>query len=515
LIPEIWVRNNDGDWPDNVADPIMELSPNEILDSLLRRATKHLAQGTESSEDFALILPFHNHWEQLLHKYSAIVTPELLARASTLAPPLNKILENLLKKRELKELNFEGQLLTRADLAKLLGLMKSNAAHGPQFFSHPEDAPLLTKMSEFIAKIEGDDALSSDQIYCLHVIFEDYERGLFGDSETLGNILIAKLRSSKTISQLRPNATCTAELDIQRGNFREYQDTFSSRVRALPLNDEVRQEMCEVMLPGLDHLINREDEIVSHATTNFGVLYELVKDKLPLHTDHTPVSDGEAYRQTLHRLVINFFGAAQLCYSKGRLDAFCGKISRGFCLEGRIRDTFEWAISLDNIVSFDASMEKFVSHECLPYALVMHGIPAEKVYTEYAVKFIMDRHSNALCLPHDLYAPSGKITRDGVTAYIKDILCYESRPLLVEIDEEISKYRKKIEGRLIFHKHSKHLKIQALVDLRARITEEEYTSETAIDYLIGKYPQLLAGNFFEKVRAMFEGEAASSFIHSI
>lgn len=282
--------------------------------------------------------------------------------------------------------------------------------------------------------------------------------------------MVQKLLRTTTLSQLRSKEAITSSLDIHHEQFKEYLNELRQRVTSLPLNAENKECLDTTIFPGIEHLIEYEDDIIEHVTNHHGELYYLSK-KLPLHTDHIKSGNPEEYRHTLRRLLINFFGAANIAYSKGRLNIFCEKICLGYCFEGRVDYTFNWVISLSNIKNFDATMEDFYQKEYIPYARVMLHQVSEGATP--IVHFIMLRHQNAECLKDENYAPDGKITRTGLKKYLVNILSLDCEELTNTLASIIQLQRLLIREKIFLFTSRwlqyKQIKIDALTELHSQI----------------------------------------------
>lgn len=403
---------------------------NRIRASLLA-ATDRIIRGSADREDLDLIVSKLAAWKELLQKNNDYDVGALIGHLARFPMAAQAVITELLPFLKLKAFSFNEGLVTKRQLHELLA--HTNSAHS--VLTRSINSPLTTKLSEFLEKL-SEAPLSDKQILCLQRIVDDYTVRLLGQDNSVDQLTIQKLLLSKTLRQLHPRTELTAGMTINMENFPDFLSTLKERVALLPLNPDTRITMSQVILPGIEALTRDEDKIVEHVTTNFGVLYFL-NEKLPLHTDHTPKdaltpqSDPDAYRETLHRLLGNLFGAAEIAHNKGRLGEFCEKISVGYCFEGRVRDTFTWVASLSNIATFAELMEKYILKEHASYAEVMFNQTiADTDATGNAdpvLDFIMARHLNAPCVPDSTYAPGGKVTQIGVKKFLANIYYYRSQ----------------------------------------------------------------------------------------
>jgi len=412
---------------------------------------------------------------------------------------------------QINAFSFTGNIITRDQLKNLIELIPA---------SGKGSKPKLTQILKTFCQQCNENVLNAEEKQCLNLITEDYKRGLFGSRNSITNLVLQKLNQSETLSSFRAKLSKRQEFDDDPENFLAYLRTFRDRVKQLALNISESHTMQNVMLPGLKNLITNEDEIVEHAVTNFRELYYLTPN-LPLHTDHGPIADGPAYRKTLHRLIVNFFGAAELAHNAGRLNEFCGKISHAYCFEGRVAEAFAWASSLTEIVSFNDLMAHHIE-EYLAYAHVMLKQTDEQAcFLEPACEFIMKRYKNMPCAIDINYAPNGKVTRANVNAYLKDIVNYNSKQPIIEIELLIASLEKESKGfrNAPFWNHGiknlKQIKIQALTELKLAWEEALANNESplrdAILVIKDKYPDAINGKWSQRTKILLDkAERAST-----
>ena len=317
--------------------------------------------------------------------------------------------------------SFDESVITQKNLNELVRLtLCAIPFRRPVFFV--DSRPLLLQQAQlFVTKLDRD-TLTEKQTFCLQLIVKDYEQGLLGKTTWEMDVLVKKLLASVTLTNLRPKIEMTTSLDICVENFPDYFKAFSERVALLPLSEYEAKSMRDIVLPGIKSIFRDEDAIVQHISAGRAELYFL-NGNMPLHTDHVRRADAGAYRQTLRHLLINFFGAVDIAHNKGRLTEFCGKISRGHCLEGRVREAFIWVASLTDIVSFDDLMYRYIHQEYVPYTEVMFDVSVEGLTSDSTVcEFIMTRHKRTPCIIHSTYAPTGEVTEAGVKKYLTDVL---------------------------------------------------------------------------------------------
>ena len=416
---------------------------------------------------------------------------------------------------QINAFSFTDNIITRDQLKNLIELIPT---------SGKESKRKLTQILNTFCQQCNENVLNAEEKQCLNLITEDYKRGLFGSRNSITNLVLQKLNQSETLSSFRTKLSERQEFDDDPENFLAYLQTFLDRVNQLALNISESYTMQNVMLPGLKKLITAEEEIVEHAVTNFGQLYYLDHNyALPLHTDHTPIADGPAYRKTLRRLIVNFFGAAELAHNAGRLKEFCGKISHAYCFEGRVTEAFAWASSLTEIVSFNDLMAHHIEGY-LAYAHVMLKQTDEQAcFLEPACEFIMKRYSNMPCAIDINYAPNGKVTRANVNAYLKDILNYNSKQPIIEIELLIASLEKESKGfrNAPFWNHGiknlKQIKIQALTELKltweAALANNEAPLRDAILVIKDKYPDAIRGKWSQRTKILLDkAEQASATV---
>ena len=431
LTKKLWICDEDGHTPHNVALADMPVKPNQIREKALHDATNRLIEGLPYKNDPELLLVFQGEWQEILMKADGSITQRLMDNVSHFPKVLRNKLINLEPMFRLNAFSFNDGLITRKQFHDLLTLTKNAIPCYDSFFFAPIEPGLIRQFNKYLGKLEKE-TLDEKQIFCLQLMIDDYKRGFLGENVLAINILVRKLLASTTLSQLRPVVEITTDLDLRIEKFPDYLKLLQERASQLPLNKDTAETMRDVILPGIKTLICEESNIVQHVTTHFGELYYL-HEKLPLHTDHIPTRDPEAYRQTLHRLLINLFGAAGIAYSKGHLNGFCEKLSHGYCFEGRVGSAFEWVASLSEMMTFDELMERFITKEYLAYKAVMSDIYDENmIFIERACDFIIFRHRYMPCLPNPTYAPLGVVTQEGVQKYLEIVLNYSAEDSLFD-----------------------------------------------------------------------------------
>ena len=426
LTKKAWIRNQDGDFPNAFAPVSMTPKPYQILDEALLEATNRVIDHVAKPNDLILLASFQDEWRALLINKEGVNIQEMIAQIACFSAPLQTILQFLLPTLSIKNFSFTDSVVKKVQLKHLIDLLPPN--------NKQSNAILTETLTRFCQQCQ-EDALNTEETRCLQLITEDYARGLLGHHTSMTDLAIKKLSCSMTLDQFKPKPVNTQELDINPGNFGTYLETFRERVGRLALNQDESRIMQTVMLPGLEKLITQEDAIVEHAVNHFGVLYYLDnEEKLPLHTDHTPIANCEEYRKTLHRLLANFFGAADIAHRAARLNEFCGKITHGYCFEGRVRDAFTWAAAFSELVSFHTLMERY-TEEYLAYAHVMLAqTDAQLSFIEPACAFIIERHQDMPCILEAHYAPNATVTKHGVANYLKNVLLYDSKHPILEIE---------------------------------------------------------------------------------
>jgi len=422
LLKKLWVRDENGDTPHEVQYH-MATKPNQLRDNALLAATNRHIEGQPKPNDTELLLAFQDEWRDILLKRAGYNLQDLVNSVSRFPLELQRDITTLESMFALMAFSFEEKGITQDNLQALLRLTFSVIpAHRPVFFR--DRRPLLIQQLQlFIGKL-GQEALTDKQIFCLQLIVQDYEQGLLGNSTLALDLLVKKLVTSPTLANLRPKVDINVGMDIRVETFPAYFQTLVERVSITPLNDDETTTMREIILPGIETIIRDEEAIVQHVTTHKAEIYYL-NGNLPIHTDHAPTADANAYRQTLRHLLTNFFGAVEIAHSKARLKEFCEKISNGNCLEGRVRYAFEWAATLTEIVSFDDLMNRYIHQEYVPYTEVMFDMSVEDIpYDSTICDFIIARHEGMPCLPNPIYAPTDEVTQSGVRKYLTEVLGY-------------------------------------------------------------------------------------------
>lgn len=394
------------------------------IERKLLSITRKMFENTVSSKEIEFVLSNLDTWKIVLTRVNADLARYFIDNMTTFAQEIQCVLRSLRPLLELKSFKFMGGLITRGELERLL-LTLQNTLLLPDVDIGQNNAAFMGKLRAFLENLP-EETLNDTEIFCLDRIINDYQIKLFGNDTPMDNMIVNQLLATVTLSQLRPKGIISGGTAIHPRNFMTHLNHFKGQIEKLPLSRDTRETLMEVILPGLESMITDEQKIVEHVTKNYGRLYYL-NEKLPLHTDHGSSANPEEYRNTLHQLLINFFGAAQIADHKGRLHLFCEKICVGYCFEGRTREVLAWVACLSDLVSFDAVMEKYIHKEYIPYATIMHQKSAVEVMdADSIINFIMMRYSDADCLPHQDYAPEGKVTAIGVKKYLYEVLSLTS-----------------------------------------------------------------------------------------
>ncbi len=336
----------------------------------------------------------------------------------------------------LKALNTKAKMLDLSLLRQLLQLAKNaiSHVHVSGIFKKAQ-SPFIAELKKLIKHVAAErhqGVLNARQLAALLVIIYDAEHHPSRSTFEIDLIFIKKLRATATIQQqLNPrSAECEGD-NIAPENFAIHFDKLKQAVATVALSDEVRRIIDETIMPGIEHLLTHQDQIVKHITEKFGVLYYLDQPnkKLPMHTDHVPSRDPQENRDTLNRVLINLFGAFYRVRAVGQLVTFFDKLTDGYCLEGRVTDVFNWAATEFPVLkSFHNIMRESVDK----YLGYRHYVDGKEEYdiaiVEPAAKFIMHHLDKLRCEPHPSYAPDGEITYASVANYLGTILEYDTAP---------------------------------------------------------------------------------------
>ncbi|MDF1683463.1 MAG: hypothetical protein P1U36_02285 [Legionellaceae bacterium] len=489
----------------------------------LLHATNCIISGSFAQEDLTFILTELHDWKKMLIKRDASWVRYFLDHIASFPIKLKRVLPSILPVLKLKIFEFSDGLVSYPELNRLLVLVKSTFL----LFGIKTDTLLTAKLILFVVKINDDTVLDDKEVFCLQRIIEDYQVGLLGEHHFVDNIVVNQLLGSTTLSQLNPKPKISEGSTINPQNFLSHHAQLAQRIASLPLNEENREHINLIILPGILSIIRDEQVIVDHVTANYGRLYYL-NDKLPLHTDHSSSADPEEYRLILRNLLVSVFSSAEIAHQKGRLNQFCEKICIGYCFEGRVRDLFKWASCLSDIVSVDAVMEKYLYKEYLPYAEIMgehaDGVVADVMHTDPIVSFILVRHCNANCLHHPIYAPNGEITIAGVKKYLFDMF-----GLVSQRDQELYQWAIEQSNSLIRTLQEKsssflnypritiiQIKINALNALKTSLetTIESPDIVTAACNIKQEHPLALSGFWSSKTKTLLDRLEADNEILS-
>lgn len=483
---------------------------NRIRDEHLLEATNALINKTEKEYDISFIASQLDAWKQVLLKINADQTLILIENSAYFPQAIKETFLSLLPVLQLKTFTFANNVIFLEGLMQLLSLAQN--AFRPS-------SPLVAILVKFTNKMTKD-FLTDQQTLCLQRIITDYQKGLLGKLNLVDDMVVNQLLATTTLSQLNPVQVITQGLDINVENFTIHYDIFKSRVTSLPLNEDNRITMNEVMLPGILSVINDEQIIVNHVRDHYGTLYYL-NDKLPLHTDHTSVTNPEEYRQTLHLLLINFFGAAEIAHSKGLLNEFCEQICSGYCFEGRVGKVFDWVAALSNVLSFDDTVNKYLNKEYVPYAETMaDDLSGDRLLADPIIDFMMARHKNANCIPHEKYAPRGKFTLTGLKKYLCDTFGLVSQRDNEQALRQIRGLRQSLEyekiNSILLTSSSrivKEAKINALKILEDRIATGTELPACVVQNVKTQHPIVLQGYFSTRTKKLFSNLEDMNSIH--
>lgn len=411
-----------------------------ILELKLKQATDALNRGEVTSSQYNLLNWYDLSWQFYLEHDESISLHadvlEALCHDENLSQKNRHFIKTNKNVLTVKAFDTKAATLNVDLIRQLLLLAKAEMGNSSRFlklFKNVDDT-LVDKLARFVKHVGIEDrhqVLNARQLAALSVIIFDVEHQGSGATLNMDLILIKKLRATATFHQLQPKPVESVGIDILPENFEVHFDAVKKELRSVALSAEVRRIIDETIMPGIEHLLQHQEQIVQHITQKFGVLYFLDQpnDKLPMHTDHVPSQSPQENRDTLNRLLTNLFGAFYRAHEVGQLVTFFDKLSDGYCLEGRIRDVFNWAAEFSELKSFDEFMRDSVD-KYLGYRQYVDG-KDENSMTQIvpAADFIMRHLEIPRCKPHSDYAPTGMITREGVAAYLKDMLSYDTGPV--------------------------------------------------------------------------------------
>lgn len=473
---------------------------NQRRDDALISATNRILDSSENPEDFLLIRSQLVDWKNILVRMTVASMQSLIENTEKFPEDMQKILANLRPIFQLNIFNFSEGLIKRSELQSLLEF--SEAAFLSDFMPvQQSDKIFLTKLQEFVSRLK-EEQFNDQYIFCLYRIINDYQINLLGNHNLINHILVNQLMGSETLAQLSKRPQTTQQSNTDESDFQANLDSLRNKVRLLPLNHEVQQMMDEVILSaGVQHIISYEQKIIDHFTQDYGRLYDL-HDKLVLHTDHVSPDKPEEYRKVLHRLLINFFGAAKIADEKGCLEEFCQKMCTGFCFEKRVEGVFLWVTTLETPISFDKTMEIYIEKEYKPYATTFSDVAENDIWlADSIVDFIMTRHRNAYCLDDAIYAPKKVVTLVGVKKYIGAIYGLYSRHDRQQAIIEINVLRLSLQTEATFFwnflwRTSIQKEISVLHDLNTQIEPDDVSLSDAAKNVKIKYPAISNSWFY-------------------
>lgn len=472
------------------------------------KATYNMSAGFATADDYQLIMTERELWRQTVLHFEAPRARYLVDNQFSFPLQIQQQIQGILPILKLKAFSFTDNLIQRLELTHLL-LLAQEAFLLPEMHSTNSNFILLTNLRIFIDK-SNVQTLNEQEVLCLLVLLNDYEKNISGAKNLINNLIVYQIRATVTIGQLVPKNEIPKELNINPSNFSMHLDQLTQQIATLPLDRNIKKTINTVIVPGIMSIIHDEDEIIRHVRNHYGRLYYL-NEKLPLHTDHVNRKEPEEYRNVLHRLLINFFGAAHLAYNKGLLLNFCEKISLGYCFEGRVEDVFMWATSLPDLLSFDEIMEKYFSKEYLPYSRVITESSDEDILQlDPAIDFIMNRHKNEKCISHTIYAPYGVVTQAGVKKYLTHILDLTSQRDFDMALKQTRTLRKTLENSSTFFwnrpwRSLMHTKIDALNALEKHM-EINKRPDLAAKEISHQFPDALQGSHSRTKKLLMQFE---------
>ena len=275
----------------------------------------------------------------------------------------------------------------------------------------------LEKFSQ--ANIVGNDGrLTEEAFITLQTIIYDYHQHASRDE--ISDKIVNRLYHTKQLSDTLPKGQASEGNDIKEEDFAQHVKNVHADLLALSISDDTRTSAMTV-IAGILNIITDKDKIADFHFNHFGKTYDLVEDKLPLHTDHHGEANKDAFSKTLSRLVKEFISSYLIAKQAGQQEAFFEKIARGFCLEGRVRDTFAWAAQLDDLKSGHELMATYYKEVESYYAIMHPGKNIDEQSPAVIADIICYRHRNIPCRPDALF-PNGEINKENVKSYIIKIL---------------------------------------------------------------------------------------------
>ncbi|MCD6045475.1 MAG: ankyrin-3-like [Gammaproteobacteria bacterium] len=295
------------------------------------------------------------------------------------------------------------------------------------FKNRPTSQTTLLSLLEYFSKRCNDtDTLNEKEVCCLKVILDDYDRGMMSQ-DPLSNGVRNALWGQEPFCLLLANSN-NEKAELAWDKHMECLQDLISQAKILPLSNDTKKSMLEIVLPGIQMLITEREHITYHMMHNFGQLY-MLHPKLPLHTDHQQPSNMLEAHMFIDRILGNILGSAVICMQRGRLGEYFDRLSVGFCLEGRTREALIW-VATDvlpqtkiQLKPFDDLMQQYLNQEYHPYSEIMHGMNLEqREYFAGILNFIASRHAGTRCAIHETYAPKGIVTLEGIQQYLRETM---------------------------------------------------------------------------------------------
>ncbi|MCX7115302.1 MAG: zinc ribbon domain-containing protein [Gammaproteobacteria bacterium] len=214
LAKQCWCPDKRGKSPQNLAPAEMSPKPDDIRDSALLEATHHILNRVANPCDLALLLAFRKEWRDLFPKIGLDKVKILAKNPQWLPESLHAIVDIFLLSAQFNVFEafaLKDNVVSKTTLNELLMSATHVTSDIPsiRFFTSVEP-PLQVDLRQFLSQI-SDDTLNIQQLLCLKVIINDYERHRI-DRSRITDLLSQKLLSSSTLSQL--SQPCSATLSF-------------------------------------------------------------------------------------------------------------------------------------------------------------------------------------------------------------------------------------------------------------------------------------------------------------
>jgi hypothetical protein len=375
--------------------------------------------------------------------------------------------------------------LTSTILMDLIDLSKLNDFCGCFFISKPKKLVFIERLDKFARKTKQE-TLSANEHKVILLMINDYERGLFGQTDDITNLIVQKLKTSSTLSQLiRENDSNLSQTSVSplHNTYEARLEKILAWIAQLP-ESQHKTFVIDAFIPAFRKIITDKNIIAAMMVSKPNMLHTLIP-AIPMHLDHIKNAGMASTEENgiiiLDDLINNTLTAIENAYATHRLDAACSLMAQGHCMESRTRDLIDHYAFLGAFPKFKDIVKHYVNNEFLPHISVMaeQSINSDTSYIEQATNFIMARHAGEECQYDPQYASNSSLTKTSIETFLQAEFHYTHQPYsgdvthLVElINEEIGTHKRSLSNYVNYFNQS---------SIQTKITELELIRRQLID----------------------------------